>query len=241
MCRWRWERRRKWNMEGFTEAERIAAAWSKMHALEGSLFKKEQDYMKNRDNKRYEKDKLRKRSRSRSHRRSRSRDRSREKMRGRSTSRSRKIKKRSHSRDNKLEKRDERDQPTYSPYRGNPDLRVSPTYSPYRGNRDKSPEYIPRSPGRTRDCRKRSKSRSRSPSSSSVSKKREDLARLPPPPDPVRPDHDTRYQDRPKSRKDRISYHSRSRSTDREKNSQVFSKWSHDRFTAADYDRFVSY
>jgi hypothetical protein len=220
-------------MEGFTEAERIAAAWSKLHALERSQntnTTRQQDQRK----------KSEKRSRSRSKNAKRDyfdRDHDRDR-------RVRSNERQSSRKGEKYEQRDERDRrekPSYSPYRGNPDIRKSPTYSPYRGeNREKSPIYIRKSRSRSperrssvaKNYRSKSRSRSRSPS-------QEDLSRLPPPPDPKRPEHDNRCQERRSFKKVERRYRSRSRSTERPTDPKTKSKWSHDRFTAADYDRCV--
>jgi hypothetical protein len=211
-------------MEGFTEAERISAAWSKLHALEKnsntSSNKTPLDsHQHHRDRRVHDRDERKriKRSRSRSQRKN--------------------YRQRSPSRDVKNIRGDERDKPSYSPYRGNPDIRKSPTYSPYRGRREKSPVIIRRSSERSGRPLSRSRSRSKSfdrhPSP-------EVLARLPPPPDPRRPDHDSRDDHRKyfnKSHLQERKYRSRSRSNERSRDSITQSAWSHDRFTAADYDR----
>jgi hypothetical protein len=177
---------------GFTEAELLAAAWSKQQKVNDTANLRSDRRSKSflhRD----ESDRHRHKSR-RTERRSYSRSRSREK---------RKKKERK-------ENRSSRDIPSYSPYRGNPNDggRTSPTYSPYRGDRPAEEEnyHMRRSPrsrsgsrsgnlsrSRSRDRRYRSRSRPRSRSRSADSAIDPALlAKMPPPSDPMRPDHDDR-------------------------------------------------
>jgi hypothetical protein len=225
-------------MEGFTEAERISAAWSKLHAIERRDNSATLKRTTGADSRQYhDKDRDRATDRDRYGRgegkkkmnRSRSRSKSQTK-RNRPRSRSKDA-----SRDVRNRKGEERDKPSYSPYRGNPDVRNSPTYSPYRTSRVASP------PPALRRSPERKLTRSRSKSFDGHSSP-EELARLPPPPDPRRPDHDNRegddrrYFSKPYP-KDRRSHRSRSRSNERSRDPIAQSAWSHDRFTAADYDR----
>jgi hypothetical protein len=201
--------------KGFTEAEVLAAQWSKMQKSSNISIKtsgkgKDESSMRSKDRKRS-----------------------------------------SSPHDRQRNRHTQRSRPSSRSYRDNSDGRASPNYSPYTGN-DIDVKTSPPSPKKTREYersrsrsrsnrRYRSRSRSRSPSLTN-----EELARLPPPPDPIRPDHDDMIGRRSRQEAERIwssyrtkkrQHRSRSRSRSRsgssssvEKEKKIRNRWTHDGF-----------
>ena len=251
--------------KGFTEAEILAAAWSKaqkstmpvdtrLSRSGGTSFLHRDDRPRDFSNRTRYGD----RDGSKSHRPKRS-------HRSRSRSKSRNRERHSRRRNSS-----ERPPPSYSPYRGqNAHGRESPTYSPYRGvmnsrdevqdsrrqSRSRSPSQSRsrsrpryRSSSRSRQYYGRANSRSLSRSRSRSRESPGTLARLPPPQDPVRPYHDDRdagrgHGHRHDSDKNRDRYKHRSRSRSSSSSDLGFSRgteshWTHDKYMRALRDRY---